>query len=162
MELIKVGKLTTSFGIKGEFKIKSDSACISKKFKNSLYIYVQDELIELKIESLKGTDDKKIIKFDKFNSLTEIENIKNVDIFVEECNLPKITNKDEFYIKDLVGMNCYVEDKLISSVKSVREYPQGYYLVLEVEGKTKLIPFINEFVDVVEDKIIITPIEGLL
>ncbi len=161
MELIKVGRLTTSFGIKGEFKIKSDSACISKKFKHSLYIYLKDELVELKIESLKGTDDKKIIKFDKFNSLTEIENMKNVDIYVDEVNLPKL-NKDEFYIKDLIGMSCYVDDKFISEVKNIREYPQGFYLVLEVEAKTKLIPFIDEFVDVEKDRIIIKPIEGLL
>lgn len=161
MELIKVGKLTTSFGIKGEFKIKSDSACINKKFKHSLYIYIKDELVELKIESLKGTDDKKIIKFDKFNTLTEIENMKNVDIFVDEVNLPKLPN-DEFYIKDLIGLSCFVDDKEISTVKAIREYPQGFYLVLEVEGKTKLIPFINEFVDVQGDKVILTPIEGLL
>ncbi|MFI3329058.1 MAG: ribosome maturation factor RimM [bacterium] len=161
MELIKVGKLTTSFGIKGEFKIKSDSACISKKFKHSLYIYLKDELIELKIESLKGTDDKKIIKFDKFNSLTEIENIKNVDIFVDNVNLPKL-DKDEFYIKDLIGKTCYVDGQAISTVKAIRDYPQGFYLVLEVNEKTKLIPFINEFVDVQGDNIIIKPIEGLL
>lgn len=161
MELIKVGKLTTAFGIKGEMKVKSDSACISKKFKQSLYIYLNDELIELKIEGIKGTDDKKIVKFDKFNSLTEVENIKNVDIFVDEINLPKL-DKDEFYIKDLIGMSCIVDDKEISIVKDIREYPQGFYLVLEVEEKTKLIPFIDEFVTVEGDKIIIKPIEGLL
>ncbi len=161
MELIKVGKLTTAFGIKGEMKVKSDSECISKKFKNSLYINLNDQLIELKIEGIKGTKDKKIVKFDKFNSLTEVENIKNVDIFVEEKYLPKL-DKNEFYIKDLVGMSCFVGEKEISKVINIREYPQGFYLVLEIEEKTKLIPFIDEFVDVVDNKIIIKPIEGLL
>ncbi len=161
MELIKVGKITTAFGVKGELKVKSDSDCIKKNFKHSLYIYLKDELVELKIEGIKGTEDKKMVKFDKFNSLNEVENIKNVDIYVEECNLPKLA-KDEFYIKDLIGMPCFVDGKEISKVNNVREYPQGLYLVLEVEGKTKLIPFINEFCDVVDNTIVIKPIEGLL
>ncbi|MFI3252270.1 MAG: ribosome maturation factor RimM [bacterium] len=161
MELIKVGRITTAFGIKGELKVKSESDCIKKNFKHSLYIKLNDELIELKIEGIKGTDDKRIVKFDKFNSLTEVENIKNVDIYVEEVNLPKLS-KDEFYIKDVIGLPCYVDDKFISNVEDVREYPQGFYLVLIVEEKTKLIPFINEFTELTGDKIIIKPIEGLL
>lgn len=161
MELIKVGRITTAFGIKGELKVKGESDCIKKNFKHSLYINLNNELVELKIESIKGTDDKRIVKFDKFNSLTEVENIKNVDIFVDEVHLPKLSN-DEFYIKDVIGMPCYVNDVLISSVKDVREYPQGFYLVLVIEDKTKFIPFINEFTELLDDRIIIKPIEGLL
>lgn len=161
MNLIKVGKITTAFGVKGEVKVKSDSDCIKKNYKKSLFIKLNDELVELKIEGIKGTDDKKIVKFDKFNSLNEVENIKNIDIFVDEVNLPELKD-DEFYIKDIIDLPCYVGDECISLVKDVREYPQGLYLVLEIDGKTKLIPFISEFAVLEDNKIIINPIEGLL
>ena len=161
MELIKIGKLTASHGIKGEVKVKSDSTLISKNYKGFIYIKIKEQIIPMKIESVKGSEDKKIVKFDYFNSLTEVENLKNIDLFVEEKDLPQL-EEDEFYIKDLIGLPVFVSEEVVGEVVGVRDYPQSHYLEIQTEKGLRLIPFINEFVLEVSDRIVVKDIEGLL
>ena len=161
--LIKVGTITSTHGIKGELKVNGDNTCFSPSFKAALFIGT-NPMTEVHVKTVKNQNDRLIVGFKEFNDINQVERFKNCAIYADRDTLEPL-EEGEVYLNDLLDLEVYnQDDKYIGVVKEVREYPQCYYLVIETEeGKTHLIPFINEFVtDVFDDAIIINEMEGLL
>lgn len=160
MNLIKVGKITTTHGIKGEVKIMGDNPCFRKDFPHALYLEVSP-MIEVHIKQVKNQNGKLIIAFKEFNDINQVEKYKGINILADKDTLDALDD-NEYYIHDLIGLEVFNQnDQFRGVVKDVREYPQGFYLDLDYEGKTVLVPFIDEFIEDVADVIIIKEIEGL-
>lgn len=159
-DMIKVGTITTTHGIRGEVKIYGDNACFSTSFKDTLYIDT-NPLTEVHIKTVKNQNGKLIISFKEFNNINQVECFKNHGIYARRESLE--LEEDEVYVNDLIDMEVYNEDKkFIGIVVEVREYPQCYYIVVKSNDKNYLIPFIKEFVVDVNEVIIIHEMEGLL
>lgn len=160
MNLIKVGKITTTHGIKGEVKIMGDNPCFRKDFPHALYLEVSP-MIEVHIKQVKNQNGKLIVAFKEFNDINQVEKYKGINILADKDTLDALDD-NEYYIHDLIGLEVFNQnDQFRGVVKDVREYPQGFYLDLDYEGKTVLVPFIDEFIEDVADVIIIKEIEGL-
>ena len=160
MDLIKVGKITTTHGIKGEVKVIGDNSCFDKSFAHALFLNT-NPMQEVHIKSVKKHGEKLIVGFLEFNDINQVLNLKNVDILADRATLEKL-DENEYYIQDLIGLSVYNEQgNFRGLVCEVREYPQSFYLVVEYQAKKHLIPFINEFIVDVSDTIIIKEIEGL-
>ena len=160
MNLIKVGKITTTHGIKGEVKIMGDNPCFRKDFPHALYLEVSP-MIEVHIKQVKNQNGKLIVAFKEFNDINQVEKYKGINILADKDTLDALDD-NEYYIHDLIGLDVFNQnDQFRGVVKDVREYPQGFYLDLDYEGKTVLVPFIDEFIEDVADVIIIKEIEGL-
>ena len=160
MNLIKVGKITTTHGIKGEVKIMGDNPCFRKDFPHALYLDL-NPMIEVHIKQVKNQNGKLIIAFKEFNDIKKVEKYKGINILADKDTLDALDD-NEYYIHDLIGLEVFNQnDQFRGVVKDVREYPQGFYLDLDYEGKTVLVPFIDEFIEDVADVIIIKEIEGL-
>ena len=160
-DLIKVGTITSTHGIKGEVKVMGDNSCFSPKYKETLYIETTP-LTPVHINTVKNQTGKLIVSFKEFNNINLVECFKNLGILAKRDTLE--IEEDEVYLSDLVGMEVYNEtDKYLGEVIDYREYPQCFYLVIiDEEEKTHLIPFIDEFIKDITDKIIIHEMEGLL
>ena len=160
MNLIKVGKITTTHGIKGEVKIMGDNPCFRKDFPHALYLEVSP-MIEVHIKQVKNQNGKLIVAFKEFNDINQVEKYKGINILADKDTLDALDD-NEYYIHNLIGLEVFNQnDQFRGVVKDVREYPQGFYLDLDYEGKTVLVPFIDEFIEDVADVIIIKEIEGL-
>ena len=160
MNLIKVGKITTTHGIKGEVKIMGDNPCFRKDFPHALYLEVSP-MIEVHIKQVKNQNGKLIVAFKEFNDINQVEKYKGINILADKDTLDALDD-NEYYIHYLIGLEVFNQnDQFRGVVKDVREYPQGFYLDLDYEGKTVLVPFIDEFIEDVADVIIIKEIEGL-
>ena len=145
MNLIKVGRISTTHGIKGEVKIMGDNPCFRKDFPHALYISTEPK-IAVHIKQVKNQNGKLIVQFKEFNDINQVEKFKGFDIFADRDTLDAL-DENEYYIQDLIGLEVYNQDDVFRGiVKNVREYPQGFYLDLDYEGKTVLIPFIDEFI----------------
>ena len=160
-DMIKVGTITSTHGIRGEVKIIGDNPCFSPSFKESLYIETTP-LTEVHIKTVKNQNGRLIISFKEYDNINQVERFKNLGIYAKRESLGEL-EEDEVYLADLIDMEVYnEEEKYIGVVTDIREYPQCYYLVVEDEDKKYLIPFIKEFVVDITDVIIIHEMEGLL
>ena len=160
-DMIKVGTITSTHGIKGEVKIIGDNPCFSPSFKDALYIDT-NPLTTVHIKSVKNQNGKLIVSFKEFGNINQVECFKNFAIYAKRDTLGEL-EEDEVYLSDLIDMEVYNEqDTFIGTVVDIREYPQCYYLVVKGEEKNYLIPFIKEFVIDITDVIIIHEMEGLL
>lgn len=159
-DMIKVGTITSTHGIRGEVKIIGDNDCFSPSFKAPLYIDTNPQT-EVHIKTVKNQNGRLIISFKEFDNINQVERFRNLAIYAHRDSLE--IEDDEVYVNDLIDMEVYNEDdEFVGVVVDVREYPQCYYIVVEKDEKTHLIPFIKEFIVEVSDVIVIHEMEGLL
>lgn len=162
--MIKFGTLLKPHGLKGEFKFYSDSHFINERVKKNsqLYLKINDELMAVCVEYAYVNSLPYRIKFKEYNSLTEIEKFKNIDIFVEEYQLD---SSDEFLYSDLIGCFVYDQNAIFKGkVSEIVELPNQILLRVVNENSHSLIPFSLKLVpevDILNKKIIVNWIDGL-
>lgn len=161
MNYIEVGKIVNTHALKGEVKIKSYSSV--DRFKVNNILYMGNEYVEVKIKSHRFTEGFHYCIFYNYEDINLILPFKNKFLYIKESDLEPL-EEDEYYIKDLIDMKVYNEDKkYIGIVKDVTEYPANYMLeILKEDGKISLVPFRKEFIVDVNEVIIIHEIEGLI
>jgi 16S rRNA processing protein RimM len=159
-DMIKVGTITSTHGIRGEVKVMGDNPCFSPNFKEVLYIDT-NPLTEVHIKTVKNQNGKLIVSFKEFDNINLVECFKNHGIYAKRDSLGEL-EEDEVYLNDLIDMEVYNEDNEYRGVVvDIREYPQCYYLVVKNGEKQYLIPFIKEFVVDIKGEIIVHEMEGL-
>ena len=161
MGYIEIGKIVNTHALKGEVKIKSYSNMDRFKVGNTLYL--SDKYISVEVKSHRVKDNFDYVIFKDYEDINLIEPYKNKSLYILESDLEEL-DEDEYYIKDLIGLKVYNEDKVYRGiVKNVSEYPSNFMLEIEKEDKKiALVPFRKEFVLEVSDIIIIHEIEGLI
>lgn len=166
MKLNKVGTITSTHGIKGEVKVKSDSSFDRFFVGNKLFIKKDNATKEIIINSHRKHKDYDLITFNSITNINDVLEYVGCDIYVDVEDLDELED-DEYYFDDLIGLEAFDDKGLkLGKIIDINEVPQGILLELKkVDNSTALIPFVEEFikeVDIEEGKIIITPIEGLL
>ncbi|MDL2211671.1 ribosome maturation factor RimM [Erysipelotrichaceae bacterium OttesenSCG-928-M19] len=166
MELINVGIIVGFHGLKGELKVKTTTDFIKERFKknNVLLLNYQDDLIEMKIASVREHKGLLLITFEGYSHLNDVEKFKGYKLQITKEMLLALEN-DEYYYFDLIGLEVitYTKESL-GKVKSIMETGANDILVVETSDKEILIPFINAVVDEVNlnaKQITLHEIEGL-
>ncbi len=143
--LLWIGTLVNTHGVKGEVRILSDVVDKEATFKvgNSIkYLYEgkQDELI---IKSMRPHKQFILLTFEGFNSINDIEWLKGSKIYCDREEL----NDGEYYLRDLIGSSVYDQNNTLLGIV-IDIVDQGPYdnLIVELSNKTKTnIPMVDEF-----------------
>ncbi len=166
MELITIGVIVNTHGLRGTLKVKSFTDFKDERYKKgtTLYIDFRGNLIPVTVQKFRSVKTLEHIDFVEFNNINECEKYKGSDLKIS-AELIHELEEDEFYFEELIGMEVITEE-VIGTCKDVREVPQGEILVVERQGKKDaLIPFNKYFIKEVnkqEKKIYINLMEGLL
>ena len=145
-ELLQVGAITQTHGVRGEVKVfpTTDDPKRFKKLKKVL-LDTGAELMELEIESVKFFKQFVILKFKGFDNINDIEKYKKKNLYVTRENAVKL-QKDEYFIADLIGLEVFEDDgSRMGELKDV--LTTGANDVYVVEGSKYgevLIPAIKE------------------
>lgn len=163
MKYIEIGKIQNTHGLRGELKIKSYTDFDRFEKGNYVYVLYNGQYLKMTISSKRDNNDLILVAFKDHLDINLVEKYKGCLVFIDETQQEEL-DEDEYYIEDLIGLECYNQnDNYIGKVIKVRELPQGYILEIKREGKKNgLVPFVDEFILEVDDKIIINEIEGLL
>ncbi len=163
MSKIDVGKVVNVRGVRGEMKILPHSN-VENLFSKLKKVYIGDELF--KIKQAKLVKNCAAITVEGVDTPEKAREYVHKTVFAEEADMPE-TNKDEYYIKDIIGINVYdMQDNMLGVLSQV--YFTGANDVYEItceNGEKALIPAVKQFVKSVnmkEKKMIIEPIEGMI
>lgn len=147
---ILIAKITSPHGIKGEVNLTIFSSNIDN-FENYQLFDSQGNSLKLKIikkNSIKINslgDSQVIARMENITDRNLAENIRNLEIFTNRSEF-KETNKNEFYIVDLIGLEVRnLEDQKIGIVKNVLDH--GASAILEITFDKNSIPNGYEEVD---------------
>lgn len=157
MNLIYIGKLVNTHGLKGEVRIISDFKFKDEVFKINNNIYINEN--KYTINSYR--------KHKMFDMIT-LSGVNDIDLALELKGYNVYINKDDYkfngYLdEDLIGLEVYDND--IYKGKIVDIYKTNTNDLLVIDGnKRHMIPNINTFVNKVDlenNKIYINYIKGL-
>jgi len=161
--MILVGKIVTTFGIKGEVKVKSDSSF--DRFKEGAKIYFKegDQYIVHTVTTHRVHKNMDMIRIDGIDDINKCLQFVGQNVYIERE--ADELEPNQFYYDDLIGLALQDEaGKLLGQVKDIIEVPQGIILeVITIDKTTKMIPFVDEYIkEVNKDYITIHVIGGLL
>ena len=165
--LITVGKVLNSYGLRGHLKVAVYLEDI-KLLQNLKDFFVGDSLIETRINFLEPS--KKsiwIATIAEIKTKEQAESLKGQLIFLEKKFLPTLTT-NEFYYEDLKGLQIKIEGGSQKGfVIDVFNFGSGDVLEVSLDDReaTIYIPFDTDNVgkiDLAHRTIILTPIKGLL
>lgn len=161
-EKIFVGKITGTFGIKGELKVYSESDFIEYRFRKDATIFLTSKKEEMKanVSSMRIHKNNILISINNLNDINLVEKYVGYDIFVDASDVPPL-EEDEYQLDDLIDLEVYDDaNNYLGKVVDFIEVPQGYIMDVRDEGKKTLIPFVDEFIiDILEDSIIVKEME---
>ena len=165
--LLKVGVISSTHGLKGEVKVfpTTDDVKRFKKLKE-VVLDAGDEKILLQIEQVKFFKQFVILKFKGIDDIGDVEKYRGKDLLVTRENAVKL-EKDEYFIADLIGVSVVSEDgALEGTLKDViRTGANDVYVIELNDGRELLLPAIRECVLTVnldENLMKIHVLDGLL
>ena len=167
MNLVKIGVIVNTHGLRGTLKVKSFTDFNEMRFQkgNQLFIDFKGEKLPITVTKFKIVKGIVHLDVEEYKHINEIEKFKSSDLYISEEMIHELDD-DEFYFTELIGMDVYEKDTNIGTCIDVLELPQGELLVVKRKSlKNALIPFRKEFVENVDkDKgtIHIISMEGLL
>ena len=165
-DLLQVGVITTTHGIRGEVKVypTTDDAH-SFDYLESVLLYTGKELCDLEIQRVKYFKQFVILKFRDVDNINDIEPYKGKSLYVtRDFAVP--LEENEYYIADLIDMDVFLEDgSLFGTLKDVMETgANDVYVIHTTDKKEVLVPAIKDCVkevDVEQNKMIIHLLKGL-
>ncbi len=164
--LLEIGKIVNTHGIRGEVKIVpwTDSPeCFSDL--SSVYIKNKNEYETLTVSAVKYQKSNVIVKFKEFNDINEVLQYKNTVLYAERDDLGELP-EGVYYIVDLIGLKVYSEDgEYIGEIADVFNAGASDIYDVKREGKKNLLlPVIDEVVkkvDIKGGKVTVHIMEGL-
>ena len=166
-DLLKVGIISSTHGIRGEVKVfpTTDDPQRFKKLKNVL-LDSGKEKRNLKIQGVKFFKQFVILKFEEIDDINDVEKYKGSSLYVTREQAVKL-KKDEYFIADLIGLAVISDDESIKgTLKDVLETGANDVYVIELsDGRELLLPAIKECVlsvDIEKGQMQIHLLNGLL
>lgn len=166
-ELLQVGVITQTHGIRGEVKVfpTTDDVKRFKRLKETI-LDTGKEKMTLEIEGVKFFKQFVILKFKGIDNINDVERYKNKSLYVTRENAVRL-RKDEYFIADLIDIEVFdEEDQPFGILTNVIETgANDVYEIKMHDGREVLVPAIKECilsVDIEGRKMVVHLLDGLL
>ena len=165
-ELLQVGVITSTHGVRGEVKV-FPTTDDPERFKTLKHVLLDTgrEKKPLEIQGVKFFKQFVILKFKGIDNINDIERYKGRPLLVSREDAVEL-HEDEYYIADLIGMKVKTDDGENGTLKDVIETGANEVYVVEFEKYGEvLIPAIHECildVDVENMQMEVHLLEGLV
>lgn len=159
MDLVYVGKIVNTHGIKGELRIRSDFEKKELVFKVGNKIIIDKE--EHIIRTYRYHKIFDMITIDEYDNINDVLCYVGKNVYVSRDSLK--LNRDDYLLSDLIGLSVVFNDTVYGIVK---DYSNDLNPLLKIEyEKTYFIPIKGNYiknVDLESKRIVVDNIEGLI
>ncbi len=159
MNLVYVGKIVNTHGLKGEVRILSTFSLKQEIFKKGFLLYIDNKTYT--VNSYRKHKNFDMVIFKEFNDINEVLFLKGKDVYINRADLDENIILDT----DLIGMKVISDKGIRGEVISISEGVNYNYLEVLKDNKSYYIPNIDAFIREVNKElkeIKIEEIEGLL
>ena len=160
MEIIEVGQIVNTHGIRGEIRLNPWTDDMNDLL--DLDVFYDKDKTALKVEKSKIHKNVVIVKFFGINTMNDAEKLKGKTLYTEKTPLPE----GRYYIKDLIGLTAFEDDVKLGTLTDVfNTGANDIYEIKTEDGKNIYLPVIDGVildVDLDEKKIFVKIPDGLL
>ncbi len=166
-DLLKVGVITSTHGIRGEVKVFPTTDDIQRfTYLKECVINTGKQQIPVEVEGCKFFKNQAILKFKEFQSIDEVEKYKGAGLWVTREHAVPL-EEGEFYIADIIDAEVYEENgEYLGRLTEVLETGANDVYVVKLEsGKELLIPAIPQCildVDTEQPRVTVRLMKGML
>ena len=109
-EMLQVGVLTNTHGVRGEVKVypTTDDVMRFKKLKQ-VFLDTGKEPMELQVTQARFFKNLVILKFKEFDNINDVEKYKSRGLYVTRENAVKLA-PNEYFVADLIGLKAVGDD----------------------------------------------------
>ncbi len=166
-ELLQIGIITSTHGLKGEVKVfpTTDDPRRFKKLRQAV-LDTGKEKINVEIESARLFKQYVILKMKGFDRIEDVERLSKKSLYVTRSNaVPLAAN--EYFIADLIGIKVYLEDEsYFGIIRDVMQTGANDVYVIDSEHYGEvLVPAIHQCilsVRIEEQRMTIHLLDGLV
>ena len=161
MKYVLIGRLVNTHGLKGEVRILSDFKYKDKVFIPGMKVYIGKDKVCEEINSYRHHKIFEMITMVGYTDINEVLKYKGDYVFVNKEDI-KLGN-NEYLNEDIIGLNVYVDSRLLGKVKRIDNH-NGNEILVVIGEKECLIPYnfdIIENVDLEKKEIKVKNIPGL-
>ena len=146
-DLLKVGVITTTHGVRGEVKVFPTTD--PERFLDLEYVLLDAgrEMKKLEIRNVKFFKNLVILKFNGIDNINDIEKYKKAGLYVTREDAVEL-EEDEYFIADLIGMDVISDEgEQLGTISDVLQTGANDVYVISSKGqKDLLLPAIHECV----------------
>lgn len=168
-EMICIGKIINTHGLKGEVKIRSYSDFDAERYAkgNTVYIAYEGNYLPFQTATYRVHKGYPLVSFQNYQDINLIEKYRDCEIYIDR-KTRKPLKDGEYYRDELTGLQAVDEEgNSIGEVIAVEETygAQNNLRIARKDQNDVLVPYIPEFivkVDLKNHQIVIHAEEGLL
>ena len=165
--LLQVGVITTTHGIRGEVKV-FPTTDDPKRFLDLKNVILDDgkTTLDLEIQNVKFFKNLVILKFKGIDNINDIEKYKKAGLYVTREDAVEL-EEDEYFIADLIGMKVSTDEgEELGTLSDVMQTgANDVYVISMTDGEEVLVPAIRDCirdVDVEQGQMCVHLLPGLL
>lgn len=165
-DLLQVGVVTTTHGVRGEVKVfpTTDDSARFKKLKNVI-LDMGREKLDMEITSVKFFKNLVILKFKGYDNINDVERFRQAKLLVTRDNAVELA-ENEYFIADLIGLKASSDEgEELGEITDVLQTGANDVYVISKEGTPDLlVPAIKDCVvnvDVENGTIVLHLLDGL-
>lgn len=164
---IVIGRVARPRGVKGEVFVEPWTDAPDERFAGGAVLRTEPpERGPLTVERSSTAGGKLVVRFAGVGDREAAEALRGTRLVIGAHERPALADPDEFYDTDLVGLVARtVTGEGLGTVRDVVHAGGAVYLVVDVAGEDKLVPFVAAVVPTVDlagGCVVIDPPEGLL
>ncbi len=166
-DILRVGVITKTHGIRGEVKVfpTTDDPKRFKKLK-SVLLDTGRERRKMEIEQVRFQKNLVILKFKGIDNINDVEQYKQCDLYVPRKHAVKLEENENFIV-DLIGLTVVTDEgEEFGTMKDVMlTGANDVYVVETLDGEEVLLPAIRDCildVDLDEEVMTVHIMPGLL
>ena len=153
-EMVPVGILGKVHGLHGEVKFTPFTnvpEIIENLYEVFLYSEEKGRGFFLRVESIRVMPKKLLVKFEEFDRREDAEVLEGFKVYIRREELPEL-GEDEYYYEEIYDCEVYEDGKDIGKVVDIMETGSNEVLVVEKDGKERLVPMIKDYVEEIDTK----------
>jgi 16S rRNA processing protein RimM len=165
-ELIAVGRVGRPRGVHGDTFVEPWTDDPDDRFAVGAVLQTDPaDAGPLTVAAMSVAGDRLVVRFAGVDDRDGADALRGVRLLIAASSRPDLDDPDEFYDTDLVGLAARtVAGAELGPVRDVLHAGGADYLVVDVDGRERLVPFVRAIVpsvDVVAGVVVIDPPEGL-
>jgi 16S rRNA processing protein RimM len=164
---VAVGRIARSRGVRGDLFVEPWTDVPEERFAVGSVLRTEPaERGPLRVAQMSTAGGKLVVHFAGVDDRAAADALRGTRLLIAAADRPALEDPDEFYDTDLVGLTARtVSGEVLGPVREVVHAGGADYLVLDLAGAEKLVPFVAAIVptvDVAGGYVEIDPPEGLL
>jgi 16S rRNA processing protein RimM len=165
-ELIAVGRIGPARGVRGDVFLEPWTDAPDERFAEGARLRTGPAAdTALRVAASSQASGKLVVHFVGTDDRPSAEALRGTTLYVAAADRRPLDDPDEFYITELVGLSVStVGGDELGPVTDVMSSAGADYLVLEVDGTERLIPFVAAIVptvDIANRRVVVDPPPGL-